>query len=90
MECRFIKIDLQVVLGLRVFYVPVHIDNTWRLLKHLLDLSRQFDLALVSGPVDFGNERLQQWSVVPGMAKPAVIAESILYVDWPKPSARIN
>jgi len=36
------------------------------------------------GNVRYGNEALQQWSVVPGMARPEVIATSILYADWPK------
>jgi len=40
------------------------------------------------GNVRYGNEPLQQWSVVPGMAKPEVIATSILYADWPADSAK--
>jgi protein SCO1/2 len=42
------------------------------------------------GAVRYGNERYQWWSMVPGASKPDVIAESVLYVDWPKPSAKTN
>jgi len=40
------------------------------------------------GNVRYGNEVLEQWGAVPGMANPETIATSILYVDWPKKSAR--
>jgi len=42
------------------------------------------------GNVRYGNEVLQQWGAVPGMGQPESIATSILYVDWPKKSARAN
>jgi protein SCO1 len=54
-----------------------------------VDLDPELDRNKTShiGNVRYGNEPLQQWSVVPGMAKPEVIATSILYADWPKVSA---
>ena len=35
------------------------------------------------GNVRYGNEPYQWWAACPGMVKPAFIAESILWVDWP-------
>ena len=36
------------------------------------------------GMVRYGNEPLQQWAASPGLAAPSWIAESVLFVDWPK------
>ncbi len=36
------------------------------------------------GMVRYGNEALQQWAAVPGLADAGWIAESVLFVDWPK------
>jgi protein SCO1/2 len=36
------------------------------------------------GNVRYGNEPLQRWGSCPGLSKPAWIAESISWVDWPK------
>ena len=59
MQGRLVEIHFQVVLGLRVLDVPVHIHDAWRLLKDLLDLSCQFDLPFVIRPVDFRHQSLQ-------------------------------
>src|SRR5262245_26265203 len=42
------------------------------------------------GNVRYGNEALEQWAMVPGMARPESIATSILYVDWPRKNARVH
>ena len=55
MQCGFIEVHFQVVLGLRVLNVPIHVYYSCGLLKDFLDLRRQFDLAFVVGPVDFRN-----------------------------------
>jgi protein SCO1/2 len=57
-----------------------------------VDLDPELDKDKTShiGNVRYGNEALQQWSVVPGMAKPDVIATSILYADWPKKSTQVK
>src|SRR5579864_2090396 len=60
-ERCLIQIYFHVVLGLRVFDVPVHIHDTWRLLKDLLDLRRQFNLSFVVRSVHFGHQSLQYW-----------------------------
>lgn len=39
------------------------------------------------GMVRYGNEPLQQWAASPGMAEASWIAESVLFVDWPKTPA---
>ena len=40
------------------------------------------------GMVRYGNEALQQWAAVPGLADADWITESVLFVDWPqKPQA---
>lgn len=39
------------------------------------------------GGVRYGNEALRWWAMVPGLANPEWIAQSILFVDWPKPTA---
>ena len=44
--------------GLRIFDVPIHVDNVRRLLKDLLDLFRDVNLAGSIGTIDFGHERL--------------------------------
>ena len=36
------------------------------------------------GMVRYGNEALQLWAACPGMANPSWLAESVLFVDWPK------
>jgi protein SCO1/2 len=36
------------------------------------------------GNVRYGNEPLERWGSCPGLAKPAWIAESISWVDWPQ------
>lgn len=68
---------------------PADIELLRRKLGYV-DLNPAIDKDKTShiGNVRYGNERLQEWSVVPGMAHPEVIAESILYVDWPKQTAR--
>jgi protein SCO1/2 len=68
---------------------PSDIDLLRRKLG-FVDLDPELDRNKSShiGNVRYGNEPLQQWSVVPGMAKPEVIATSILYADWPKATAR--
>lgn len=38
------------------------------------------------GMVRYGNEQLQQWAAGPGLAEAAWLAESVLFVDWPKTS----
>src|SRR5579872_1473901 len=58
-EGGLVQIYFHVVLGLRVFDVPVHVDDAWSLLKNLLDLRGQFDLPLIVWPVNFGNQGLQ-------------------------------
>lgn len=37
-----------------------------------------------SGNIRYGNEPLQRWGACPGQASPEWVAESILFVDWPK------
>ena len=59
MECCLIEIHFQVVLGLRILNVPVHIHHSRSLLEDFLDLRRQFDLAFVIRPVDFRDKSLQ-------------------------------
>ena len=59
MESCLVQIHFHVVLDLRVFDVPVHIHDAWRLLKDLLDLSGQFNLPLIVRPVDFSDQSLQ-------------------------------
>ena len=36
------------------------------------------------GMVRYGNEPLQRWAASPGMADASWIAQSVLFVDWPK------
>ncbi len=59
MQRRLVKIDFQVILGLRVFHIPINVDYAGGLLKDLLDLGRQFNLAFVVWPVNFGDQSLQ-------------------------------
>ena len=40
------------------------------------------------GVVKYGNEPLQRWGGCPGMMAPEGIAEQVLWVDWPKDSAK--
>ena len=54
-----VQIDHHVVLGLRIFDVPVHIHHAGRRLEDLLDLLRQLHLLLVVGPIHFRHQRLQ-------------------------------
>src|SRR5579883_2110659 len=56
---RLRQVDLQIVLRLGILDVPVNIDDAGCLLKDLLDLCGQRDLALIVGTVDFGDQRLQ-------------------------------
>ena len=49
------------------------------------DPVRDRDTANHIGNVRYGNEPLMLWAAAPGLSKPAAIAESILWVDWPKP-----
>ncbi len=54
-----IEIHFQVVFGLRILDVPVHIHNSGSLLEDFFDLRRQFDLVFVIGPVDFRDKSLE-------------------------------
>ena len=54
-----VEIDLQVVLHLRIFDVPVHVHHAGRGLEDLLDLLRHLDLLLVVRAVHFGDQRFQ-------------------------------
>lgn len=36
------------------------------------------------GNVRYGNEALQLWGACPGLSNPSFIAESLLWLDWPK------
>src|SRR5260370_33725344 len=59
MESCPVQIHFHVVLGLRVFDVPVHIHDAWRLLKDLLDLSCQFNLPFVVWPINLSHQSLK-------------------------------
>jgi protein SCO1/2 len=49
-----------------------------------LDPKLDADKSQHIGNVRYGNEARQLWAACPGLAKPAWIAESIQWVDWPK------
>ena len=59
MQCCLVEIDLEVVLHLRIFDVPVDIHHTGRGLEDVLDLFGHLDLLLVVRAVNFGDKRLQ-------------------------------
>ena len=59
LQRRFVEIDFQIVLRLRIFHVPVDVHHARRLLKNLFYFCRQFHLALVVGAVDLRDERLE-------------------------------
>src|SRR5579872_74854 len=59
MKSSLVQIDLNVVLGLGIFYVPVNIDNTWRVLEDLLDLACQRKAPTIVRAIDFGHQCLQ-------------------------------
>ena len=59
MQRRLFEIHLQVVFDLRVLDVPVHVDDSRRLLENLLDLRCQCNLAFVIRPVNFRHQGLQ-------------------------------
>ena len=48
------------------------------------DPVRDRDTANHIGNVRYGNEALMLWAAAPGQSKASAIAESILWVDWPK------
>ena len=54
-----------------------------------VDLDPQIDKTKLShtGNVRYGNEARTIWSACPGLSKPAAIAESISWVDWPSNNA---
>ena len=56
MRRGFVEIYLQIVLGLRVFDIPVNIHDSRRLLKDFLDLRSELGLALVVWPIYFRDE----------------------------------
>ncbi len=58
MQRGLLLVDLDPVLRLRIFHVPIHIDDVRCLLKDLLDLSGDINLASSIGTVDFGHQRL--------------------------------
>ena len=56
---------------------------------HQSDPKLDADSSQHVGMVRYGNEALQQWAAVPGLADADWIAESVLFVDWPqKPPAK--
>src|SRR5579862_1993714 len=59
MQRSLVEIDLEVVFRLRIFDVPVHVYNTWRLLENIFYLRSELDLASVVRTVDFCDKRLQ-------------------------------
>ncbi len=58
MQCSLLFIHLNPVLWLQVLHVPVHVHNARRLLKNLLDLLCNINLARFVGTVHFRNQRL--------------------------------
>ncbi len=66
-------------------------EDMEQLRRHLgyVDLDPQVDKAKLShtGNVRYGNEARTIWSACPGLSKPAAIAESISWVDWPSSHA---
>ncbi len=51
------------------------------------DPARDRDTSNHIGNVRYGNEALMLWAAAPGLSKAAAIAESVLWVDWPKQEA---
>ena len=63
MQRCLLQIYLHVVFRLRIFDIPIHIHYARRLLKDLLDLSGQLDLAFIIGPINFRDQSLQhRWT----------------------------
>ena len=58
MQRSFVEIDLQVVLHLGIFDVPVDVHHPGRGLEDVLDLLGHLDLLLVVGTINFGDQRL--------------------------------
>lgn len=48
------------------------------------DPARDKDTANHIGNIRYGNEQLMLWAGAPGLSKASAIAESVLWVDWPK------
>jgi protein SCO1 len=51
------------------------------------DPARDRDTSNHIGNVRYGNEALMLWAAAPGLSKASAIAESVLWVDWPKQEA---
>ena len=56
---RLVEVHLQVILGLRVLNIPIDVYYARSLLKDLLNLGCQFNLAFVVRPVNFGDQGLK-------------------------------
>ena len=54
-----VEIDFDIVLGLRIFHIPVDVHHSRRLLENLFDLGREFGLALVVRTIDFRYESFE-------------------------------